>query len=245
MSGTTLADSPGLAILVTCDYEITKGQTTLYGTREDAREMWETFHFLNYVVHYLQNPTADTIKARLRQISDSLENYRGEVKEKVIIFAFSGHGNCIQKTEKIIANDGVALELVGEIVFPLTKHEVVAEIPKLFLIDACRGHEPLLAKGPASKDKAVKSSYFEKGVQHVEGNYRIDYATIPHHVSYVGIDGSMWIPKLARAMREKNDSFQHIAANVMKTVQQQLGEKKQQCESVDRLNTGPLYLQKH
>ena len=41
--GSTLADSPGLAILVTCDYEGGKeGLGALPGTKEDARELTET-----------------------------------------------------------------------------------------------------------------------------------------------------------------------------------------------------------
>ena len=67
--------------------------------------------------------------------------------------------------------------------------------------------------------------------------------TIPHHVSYAGSGGSMWIPNLAQALREQNDSFQNIA-DVKKAVHDQLGDRKQQCKSVSQLNTGALYLQK-
>ena len=139
-----------------------------------------------------------------------------------------------------------------EVVLPLTRHEGVYCIPKLFFIDACRGRETLsqLQEGD-NVSKALPAtvtderSYVGKGVEHVAGNYRIDYATIPGHVSYAGNKGSMWLPKLARALREHDRSFQEIAAIVKQEVHEKLGEEnRQQCETVDRLNCGPLVLYK-
>ncbi|CAI8054139.1 hypothetical protein GBAR_LOCUS29583 [Geodia barretti] len=98
------------------------------------------------------------------------------------------------------------------------------------------------------KNQAAKSAdevYFTKGMQHVEGNYCIAYATIPHHVSYASNRSSVWMPKLARALREMNDSFQDIAATVMKEVRDSLKDNPQQCDMVNRLNCGPLMLRKY
>ena len=168
----------------------------------------------------------------------------------MIMFAFSGHGTNEDELEQIFAYDGQTLDIKEEIVLPLTRHKAVADIPKLFFVDACRGEMSLVSKGAArggaadTTKSASDQQYFEKGVQHVEGNYRIDYATIPEHVSYANSAGSIWLPVLARALREENDSFQNIADNIKKQVYQRLGTKKQQCESVNRLNTGALYLQK-
>ena len=183
-------------------------------------------------------------------VVDDLVRYQMDEKEgreKVIIFAFSGHGCCKGEIEYLYTNDGETVDFQDEIVFPLTKHRGVKHIPKLFFVDACRGGE-ILTKGAAvtAPDEQVAKSnvYFEKGVQHVEGNYYIAYATIPHHVSYASAGGSRWMPKLAKALT-KSDSFQHIAAKVMAEVNREVSDKKQQCESVNRLNTGPLYLNKH
>ena len=249
-TGTTLADSPGIAILVTCDYDGTSGLDTLRGTNEDAKEMEATFNHLNYVVHQLQNTmaTKDGIEALLGEVSDQLANYSGSMTDKVIIFAFSGHGCNESQAEKIYANDGKKLDLMDEIVFNFVQHIPVAKIPKLFFIDACRGTE-ILTKGGGGGGGgglAAKSDvqYFTKGVHRVEGNYRIDYSTIPNHVSYAAGVGSLWMPKLARGLKTQLDSFQNIADNVKKEVYDQLGDIRQQCESVSRLNVGALYLQK-
>ena len=255
--GSSLADSPGLAILVTCDY--TSGVTKLEplpGTNKDAQEMRETLDYLGYVPHVLPNPTKAEIQEKLQEVSDTLESYEvpeEEKEKKVIMFVFSGHG-CNQGTaEKIYANDGGILDLKDGVILPLTRHEGVFCIPKLFLIDACRGRETLSQlQGGANKSKAFpatvreEGSYFTKAVEHVAGNYRIDYATIPGHVSYAGNEGSMWLPKLARAMGEHDRSFQDIAAIVKQEVHEKLGEEnRQQCQTDDRLNCGPLFLYKN
>ena len=244
-TGTCLADSPGLAVLVTCDYE-TNEQTTLKGTRVDAREMKQTFEHLNFFVHQLQNATKADIIRLLEDVSKELSSYTGPLHNKVIAFAFSGHGGRDSESEVLFANDGEKVDIMDEVVFKFVQHKAVAKIPKLFFIDACRGSD-YLTKGAGDMKEKSDEQYYSKGVDRVQGNYRIDYATIPDHVSYAGDKGSIWMPKLACALRDQVDSVQNISANVKKAVQdeiEQKGGKKQQCESVSRLNCGALYLQK-
>ena len=180
--GSSLTDSPGLAILVSCDY--TSGVDKLEplpGTNVDAREMKETLDYLGYASHVLHNPTKAQIQAKLQEVSEYLESYEvteEEKKKKVVMFVFSGHG-CNQGTaEKIYADDGGILDLKDEVVLPLTRHEGVYCIPKLFfIIDACRGRKTLsqLQEGD-NVSKALpatvtdKGSYVGKGVEHVAGN---------------------------------------------------------------------------
>ena len=85
----TLADSRGYAILFTCDYEGTPGKTPPPGTKKDGEE---TLTKLCFPYRHLHNPKKEDIQA---EVSDFLSSY--EVKEyiereKVTIFAFSGHG---------------------------------------------------------------------------------------------------------------------------------------------------------
>ena len=249
-----MADSPGIAILVTCNYKEGCNNPDLgplSGTEVDAAEMLETFERLNYVVHPIQNAKATKadIEALLGVVSNQLGSYTGKQNQKVIIFAFSGHGGNKAQAEKIYANNGEMLDLMDEIVLPIVQHTPVKEIPKLFFIDACRGTE-ILEKGSGGGCELTTKSdkhYFEKGVHRVEGNYRIDYSTIPNHKAYGTNEGGVWMPKLARALRTRLKSFQNIAANVRKEVYDELGDRemyRQQCESVSRLNVGELYLQK-
>ena len=258
--GTTLADSPGLAILVTCDYEGT--DAALPGTNVDAEEMKKTFGFLHYVVHQLQNAggngckaaTKANIQALLSEVSGYLETYDAtKTENKVIIFAFSGHGTSEDKKMKIIANDEGKLDVEDEIVLPLTRHKAVRKIPKLFFLDACRGSAKLRNKGdgdpsPTLVPKDFKLELTEKGVATSSGNYRIDYSTIPQHVSYADDrQGSMWMPVMARALRERNESVQNIAADVRGAVFQKLsalGESTTQCGETQGRLFGALKLVK-
>ena len=111
-SGATFVDRPGVAILITCDYETNDIMESLPGTKEDAQEMRETFRQLGYVIHERQNPTREQMITLVKEISDELGGYdvpKEEEGEKVIIFAFSGHGDTIGQVEMLLANDGVKI----------------------------------------------------------------------------------------------------------------------------------------
>ena len=81
-TGTSLADSPGLAILVTCDYKNCPNPALkeLKGSKVDAEEMKKTFDHLNYIVHQLENPTGAQITSLLKKVSEELSGYKGETE---------------------------------------------------------------------------------------------------------------------------------------------------------------------
>ena len=233
ISGTTLADSPGLAILVTCDYIESPTGGPITATNIDAYEMRKTFEYLNYVVHQLQNEEATLarILTLLKHVSHDLHKYSGPVDDdKVIIFAFSGIGKS-DGSDKIITVDGQQLDFIDDIVTPLMP-EAVNHIPKLFFVDACRGSQQLL----------LPHYSIPSGSMRICGiNCRMEYATMAGHAASAKQD--LWMSKLARALREQKDSFQNIADCIKREVYiETMGE--QQCESVNRLNTGPLRLTK-
>ena len=228
----------------------------LPGTAEDSRAMMETFNHLNYAVHQFVNPSKGQLQQTVMEVSHYLgmcEIEKAAAVEKVIIFAFSGHGTTTNNIEMLYANDGKTLQLRDEIMFPLTKETAVEHVPKLFLIDACRGIEVIAKKNRRSESAAAantntkSASLFIKASSQVVGNYYIAYSTVPYHVSYGTPSGSVWMPELAKAMwKERNESFQNIVAKVTKMVGAFVGKhhEKQQSNSVDTLNVGPLYLQK-
>ena len=235
-----LAAKRGLAILVTCDYEGTPGVQALSATNRDADEMKMTFEQFDYDIHQLKNggATKRTVTALLKQASDFLSQYGGEIEnkdgeKKVIIFAFSGHGtSCGTSQDQIKTNDGELLYLMEEVRLPLATHEAVTEIPKLFFIDACRGSDYL-------QDKKK-----EKGYTGTETNFRIDYATIPDHKAYTEAYESTWMPVLARHLRERDEPFSTVVDRVNEKVHKQhkQGKQLQQPETLSRLNAGPFKL---
>ena len=230
----------GIAILVTCDYNGGK-PSNLPATNRDGDEMRKTFEKLGYHIHERRNEkvTKNEIMELVEGLKDSLYRYKGKStnpdgSKKVIVFAFSGRGGPDDDEDKdsvsLIMYNGDKLSLRGDIMSNLIG--IQSEIPRLFFIDASRGKEEL-------DDEAVGKAYVQD-----EGNYRIDYATIPDHQAYAASSESKWMPKLAHQLRDesnKSKSLQDIAAIVKKSVQEQ-GGSVQQCDSIDRLITGPLHL---
>lgn len=230
----------GMAILVTCDYVGSSYSKTLEATATDADEMKKTFEQLQYNVHQLKNKeaTKDAITTLVKKTSSHLYDYKGplaDVSEKVIVFAFSGCGTDKDNIDFIDANDGEYISLKEDVIIPLVSHPEVFEMPKLFFIDASRHND-----GP----RPPLMDYMVESFAEMEGNYRIDYAAIPNHDAYITSRESKWIPVLARELRKEEQSLQNIAAIVKCTVYENTKDSvhKQQSESLDRLNTGPLRL---
>ena len=212
--GTTLADSPGLAILINCGYEENTHSATLHplpGTIINTSEMMQTFNQLNYVVCQLKNPNKAEIQALIKDVTDTLTTYnmtREQGENKVIIFAFSGHGCRVGNSEKIYANDEGTLDWTEDIILPLIRPRGVTHVPKLFLIDACLNIVP---EGDGASEGGRHVDMSDRR-ERLTANYRIDYATIPHQISYASPGGSMWMPLLAIALREqKDDCYQNTS----------------------------------
>lgn len=222
----------GLAVLVTCDYKGTPDE--LSGTDLDAQEMRKTFEQFNYDIIQLQNKqaTKDAVTALVKQLSLYMGKYtgathNGDGKVKAIIFAFAGHG---MDRNRIIANDGKELAL-REIVEPLVKCKKIGyicdKIPKLFLIDACRGRELLRVREMSD-------------VTNINGNFRMDYATIQ---GYAVSDEHTWMSPLACMLRNpsmSDETYQNVVAKVNEEVYKK--EKKQRPQVVDQLTVGTFGL---
>lgn len=253
-----LGDNHGITILVTCDYASGNNVPKLEGTKIDAEKMEKTFKEREFVMYKLQNKdaTKQNIKECVREVQQELQAYHREAKDKVIIFAFSGHGTSKDSKEYIYDNKGEGLCVMDDIIRPLVTHRnpKAEKIPVLFLLDACRGAQHIDGadctegkKGPPSQEV---EQYFGGIVDQIAGNFRIDFCTIPAHVSYcIPGEGSVWMPKLAVAMREKNGPFPDIADEVKKEVHESPKVKElkieQQCESVCSITSGILYLSKN
>lgn len=216
----------GLAVIVTCDYEGSK-LTKLPGTNIDASEMEKTIEELKYgkILLKNENATESSIMTEIGRVSGDLHL----LEDKIIIFVFSGHG---ATGDQIVSQKGEYLSLKNITQRLLARRSSTnPNPPVLFFIDACRGSEQL-----KSDDDLVK------GLIEQKTNFRLDYATVDHHVSHAGGSGSRWLLAVAQKLRnERNKSLQNIMADVKKEVWEGF-LTKQQPQSVDQLNCGTLYL---
>ena len=240
----------GIAILVTCDYKDKRGKELPEDAMKTCAEtMRNTFDKLGYQIYEKYNVTRNDITSLLQFVGENLREYKGKSKnddgsEKVIVFAFSGHGGPAEgegsKYSDSLAmetcnSDNVQCFYLKSDVMERICVENVQDIPTLFFINACRGTDTLYQKPAARQGDIV-----------VEGNYRIDYSTISGHVAFAEKE---WVPQLARTLlTEKKNSIQHVAAIVRKNIAEKEKERntaiadRQISESRDRLVTGPLYL---
>ena len=112
-------------------------------------------------------------------------------KYKSVFIAFSGHGGKKEDQSYIVSNDGVVIWLTD-----FVNHIVDLfgdEIPKIFLLDSCRGYTEL-----------------EQRPKRVKRNYLIAYATQDDRVSMLKYDGSYWMPVVARYLREVDDTVVNV-----------------------------------
>lgn len=203
-------------MLVTCNYmnKNSSAYTALKVTKADAEEMKATFEQFDYDIKLLMNENATkcAVTALLEQLSDYLKDYSGDIwndngRRKVIICAFSGHGN----ERQIVTNDCKPL-LLDTFMNPLVN--VSTDIPKLFIMNVYCERKLMNVRCASS----------------IDGNYRIDSAIIPDPKAS-GSNEISWMPKVARALRERDDSYQKI-----------MQRANQEIKPIDRLVTGPLLL---
>ena len=196
--------------------------TTLKATNRDGEELTATFQLLNYNIIPLKNEqvTVDTVQTVVMKLSAYLKEYNAatddgtdptykEVKlAKAIVFAFSGHGTT---DNRVIANDGGVIFL-RDVVKPLVDPSIIGHhsnnIPKLFFIDACRGLYTIEVPEPKGE--------FQTDVNDIQGNFNIEFATIEGHKAFT----ESWMPVLATALKEKNDTYQNIMATARERTHQ-------------------------
>lgn len=255
-----LRNKRGIAILVSCDYK--DKHDPISGEPRSLPEddikccadtMRNTFDELGYQIYEKYNVKSDDITNLLTDVGEHLKKYDGKTKndddsEKVIVFAFSGHGGPAEGEGKEYSDPlQLAMETCDEKddktdrfylksdVMQSICVEKVADIPKLFFINACRG-----------SNKLYKVPDAEQGNIAVERNCRIEFSTIPGHKAFANKE---WMPELARTLLTENKkSVQQVAAIVRKNIDAKERKnkidttKRQLSESCDRLVTGPLYL---
>jgi len=213
-------EANGLAIIISNDYSSCCRLDPLTGARKDGENMFRAFKYLKFATHWESNVT----KPRLMQLIydatryyfyHQFENYR------CIAFVFAGHGFTM---DQIYMQDGTLVSITDIVQSFLPKSAPhIGNLPKLFLIDACRGTKdinPVFV--PRGSAKVFKGNAVERGVTELlnlrlpsEGNYLIAYSTMPEHKSYEQFgEGSTWTTILAEKLCTSHDSIEDILTAV-------------------------------
>ena len=230
----------GLVVIVTNDYTNTQ-LASLPSTHKDGEEMEIAFKRLDFVTHWVKNASSQQLRDLVSQITElSQENCKDFIG---IAFIFSGHGG--EADTLGMQDDESSVSLYEDIITPLISYHDLAEIPKLFFIDACRGAG---AGDIRTLSKSFRlSKVRSKKLHSLVGNYFLAYSTIPKNQAYLVHDyGSIWMQKIAQQLKKDVDSVQHIVANTTRIIWDEYNPQDnnvQQPQSIDTLTCGPLYLQ--
>ncbi len=168
--------------------------------------MKEAFGRLKFATH-LEH---DLGKHRLEELAAEAASCTYPQSYRCIAFVFSGHG---KDADHIIASDKklVNTPFLIEQFLP-EEASKIAEIPKLFFFDACRGAQQmeglLIPKGM----KDVGTMTYPKG-----GNYLVAYSNLPGYESYeLQRRGGLWMTILAKHLGKKDEHICTTLAEVNK-----------------------------
>lgn len=170
------------------------------------------------------------------------------------MFIFAGHG-C--EDDELYMQDWNRVELVKDIVSPLLPGHCkeLGNIPKVFLIDACRGTLPTKTTLSPRGSSAQKEATLDRGGRVMvmnlipeNGNFLLARSTLSEHKAYEDKQsGGLWLSHLAEVLtdlKEKmsmDDILSKVNENLLKR-QQALRESFQQPIKESTLNR-ILYLE--
>jgi len=190
----------GLAIIVANEEGFNPDHKRLEGARKDHKSMKETFEILRFATLPIFNASKEQILSAV-QAAANYKEYPPSYKR--IAFVFSGHGD----ENHIYCHDGPIV--TDDVYTPLQPINAphLADIPKLFFIDACRG--TMQDKGVVARGQTVsprKPSY---------GNYVLAYSTMPSMQAYeTASDGGLWMHILSKQLQTNRKSVLDVLTEV-------------------------------
>ena len=192
----------GLAIIVANVRSFKEEHDDLPGAEKDHGAMLHTFNELQFAtVSILNRPKCDITSA-----VEAAATLKYPPHYKRIAFVFSGHGD-----GDYIYTYEDSIDLQYDIYRPLmpgvSPH--LAEIPKLFFIDACRG---------AGMDRGVRipdGELVSRGGRAPSlGNYLLAYSTLPRMKAFEKPSGGYWSQHLANQLLVSEKSVVDVLTEV-------------------------------
>ena len=226
----------GLAIIIANDYQDTVGYKQLTGTIKDGEQLSAAFSHVNFCVKRYSNVNLATLMGIISEVRslkwDKVKDY------SCIAILFAGHGT---QSDELVLQDG-SLVHPRKIISPLLPGKLshLGIVPKVFLIDACRGsnttHSVLVPRGPSERGGTV----LEQLQVPSEGNYLIARSTLPKCKAYeTGEIGGLWFHTLADYIlnMEQEMSLDDILSKVNGRIVNEHGHRSlQQPERMTTIN---------
>ena len=278
--------SRGLAVIITNDYKPStkdpaacSDEKDLYeplSTENDGNRLEKAFKALNYDVWWEHNVKVVDVQRIWNEISKL--KYEEVKHYNCIVLIFSGHGEQTEEETstggklegQLVMQDHSKVRISEEFIAPLLpgKAPSIGKIPKVFIIDACRGGKKTeivqvprkstksKGKGEASPNRPTDSEELEpmrKGGHENqfmipnEGNFLVSYSTLPGCVANdIRGDGSAWLKLIADEIPNSDLSIEDVLTGLNKKLHAYYREHNcefQQPEKMSRLND-ILYLKR-
>ena len=244
-------DAKGLAVIITNDYipkledkpTVTK-HPSLEGTFEDGKRLQEAFEKLDFDVHWKTNITSAEFMRIMYDLSklehDSVKDYR------CMAFVFSGHG----LPGKLVMQDGNQVDISDQFVGSVLpgRAPMIGDIPKIFIIDACRGEQrtetvpvPVTAKGLAPSETQTKGAHnmIMRDLPK-EGNFLLTFSTLlgceSADYNRGEVKGSPWLKILASKIPVVPGSIDDVLSDVTEEFLKNCQDKQYRIQQPDRWN---------
>lgn len=237
-TGQPYTHPPGLCVIIN-NMVFTRAENLLL-RQKDEDDLHELFTRLGFDVRVHQNLTAE-------QMTTQVKDYSRMEHNGVFFLVILSHGILSDNREAVIGTDDLPVPISWlERFFHTTNCPSLHEVPKIFLIDACRGevHETVYTPPRSMGLRTLGGSIVsptgtEPGTD--SAHFMIIFASTYGHVAYATGNGSHLTQTFVTVMGEANydDSLQVITQEVKERVQR-LNLGHQTVEVVDRLTRNYL-----
>ena len=212
-----------------------KNAKNLPGGDKDEQDLFKLFFSLRFEVKIHRNLTAN-------EMVHKLESYSEFQHKGAFFLIILSHGKMVKEGEEIVGTDGKTVMMKKiESCFLATKCPTLCEVPKIFLIDVCRGdQQERVYSEPQSHDssslpKSAGQNSTDRSVRKlITSDFLLVYASTSGHVAFCTDRGSRLTQTFTEVTNEAADD--DTITNIIREVKARVQEHgKQMVESVDTL----------